>query len=222
MRSGLYGKLAQKRDYIAVSTPRGFLETVEPWLQASLHASRHALGASWQPLYLRSPIWRFWIGADIVGEPTIGCLMPSLDGVGRYFPLVLLCPSDPGRPLPPPAIDAQDGFMAEGERFLLSTLDERRSFDGLMQELTELPSPDMAHPEAPPGLESRVDGTLELPLAGSAGTIFRALATADHARLFARMSFWWTMGGQGFEPAALSVRGLPQASLYLRMLGSGR
>jgi type VI secretion system protein ImpM len=44
MRCGLFGKLSAKRDFIALATPRAFLEIWEPWVQASLSASRHQLG----------------------------------------------------------------------------------------------------------------------------------------------------------------------------------
>ena len=87
MRCGLYGKLPAKRDFVAISAPREFLAVWEPWLQGSISASRLALGNSWQAVFLRAPIWRFWLGAGLSGNTIAGAFMPSVDGVGRYFPL---------------------------------------------------------------------------------------------------------------------------------------
>jgi type VI secretion system protein ImpM len=63
MRCGVYGKLPAKRDFVAVAAPREFLGIWEPWLQGGVAASRLKLGAEWQTVFLRAPIWRFWLGA---------------------------------------------------------------------------------------------------------------------------------------------------------------
>ena len=52
MRCSLFGKLAAKRDFIALFAPRDFLNAWEPWMQACVSASRDALGESWQQAYL--------------------------------------------------------------------------------------------------------------------------------------------------------------------------
>ena len=59
MRCSLFGKLGAKRDFVALATPRRFLETWEPWVQACMSASRHQLGAEWQNAFLTAPVWRF-------------------------------------------------------------------------------------------------------------------------------------------------------------------
>ena len=72
MRCGLFGKLGAKRDFIALATPRSFLEAWEPWVQSSLSASRHQLGDRWQQAFLTAPVWRFWLGAEICGTTVAG------------------------------------------------------------------------------------------------------------------------------------------------------
>ena len=96
MPRSLYGKLPTKRDFIAAGVPREFLAVWEPWLQGSVSASRVTLGDRWQAAFLTAPIWRFWLGSDLCGVDVIGAFMPSLDGVGRYFPLTLIACADPG------------------------------------------------------------------------------------------------------------------------------
>ena len=89
MSAGLFGKLPAKRDFIGMNASRRFLEAWEPWLQAGVAMSKQMLGDAWIETYNRAPIWRYWLGADICGEAMIGAFMPSVDGVGRSFPLAI-------------------------------------------------------------------------------------------------------------------------------------
>ena len=141
MRCGLFGKLGAKRDFIALATPRGFLEAWEPWVQASLSASRHQLGDRWQQAFLTAPVWRFWLGAEICGTTVAGAIMPSLDGMGRYYPLTLHAIADAGARLPPPDIDTQDDWFAMAESFLLSTLERDCHFEEVSAALDHLAVP---------------------------------------------------------------------------------
>src|ERR1700683_665896 len=111
MRCGLFGKLSSKRDFIALSVPRDFLNAWEPWMQSCVSASRANLGEAWLQSYLTAPIWRFWLGADICGATVVGALMASLDGVGRYYPLTLLTQAPEAHFIPPPDIDAHDQWF---------------------------------------------------------------------------------------------------------------
>ena len=85
MGFGVFGKLPQKRDFVALNLPRAVLEPFETWLQSAVALSRNELGPSWQDIYLVSPIWRFWIGARHI----VGALRrradASVDSVGRFF-----------------------------------------------------------------------------------------------------------------------------------------
>ena len=78
MRCSLFGKLSAKRDFIALSVPRDFLNAWEPWMQACVSASRDGLGDFWLQAYLTAPIWRFWLGADICGATVVGALIAIL------------------------------------------------------------------------------------------------------------------------------------------------
>ena len=107
MPVGLFGKLPAKRDFVAFGASRRFLEAWEPWLQAGMATSKQSVGTGWTELYNRAPIWRFWLGADFCGEAMIGAFMPSVDGVGRSFPLTLFA-GEGDESLPPPELDAND------------------------------------------------------------------------------------------------------------------
>ncbi len=55
--------------------------------------------------------------------------MPSLDGMGRYYPLTLHAIADADAPIAPPDIDTQDEWFGMAESFLLSTLARDIAFD---------------------------------------------------------------------------------------------
>jgi type VI secretion system protein ImpM len=219
MRCGLFGKLSAKRDFIALATPRSFLEAWEPWVQASISASRHQLGGNWQQAFLTAPVWRFWLGAAICGTTVVGAIMPSLDRVGRYYPLTLHAVADSATPILPPDIDSQDEWFGIAEGFLLSTLDREASFDGISEGLERL---------AVPRSQSRVDAASKIVSLGEdmAGTMsignafgasFSELRRAS-PEIYAAASFWWTTGGGDFPPLALSCRGLPDPFRYQTLL----
>src|SRR6188768_2817195 len=97
MAWGLFGKLPQKRDFIALGIPHSILHPFETWLQSAVAASRNELGRDWEEHFLVAPIWRFWLGHEIFGQSCTGALMPSVDKVGRFFPLAIINFSEAGR-----------------------------------------------------------------------------------------------------------------------------
>ena len=122
MACGLVGKLPGKRDFIAVNAPAAFLKVYEAWLQGGLTASRLELAGGWQNAFLNAPIWRFWIGQAFCGQTVAGAFMPSVDGVGRYFPLTVFAVAETGGAIPHPELDPQDAWFSQIEDFLLRAL----------------------------------------------------------------------------------------------------
>ncbi|MCJ2081704.1 type VI secretion system-associated protein TagF [Methylobacterium sp. J-090] len=220
MPSGLYGKLPAKRDFVAVGASRGFLGAFEPWMQAGLSASRLALGRDWQAAFLRAPIWRFWLGAGLCGAPVLGAFMPSVDGIGRYFPLTLFDRAAADDPVAPPEYDAFDDWFGQAERVLLSALAEETRFEDLTEAAARLPGPAGAGPDpAEAGATRARDGTLiALAEAGAFARVMAALRPIDRGRVHAGMSYWWTAGGEGFPPRAAACLGLPAPDLFAGML----
>lgn len=87
---GFFGKLPGLGDFVSRRLPREFIDVWDRWLQASLRTSQERLGDDWLSLYLVSPIWRFAISSGICGDSAwAGVMMPSVDRVGRYYPLTL-------------------------------------------------------------------------------------------------------------------------------------
>src|SRR5579863_4585631 len=138
MPAGLFGKLPAKRDFIAMNAPRRFLDVYEPWLQGGLATARLQLGDEFLDAYNSAPLWRFWLGAEVAGEATIGVFMASVDGVGRSFPLTLLTSDAQSFP-PPPEVDANEAWFEAAENALLAALGEGVSFDAVALSLAALP-----------------------------------------------------------------------------------
>jgi type VI secretion system protein ImpM len=220
MRCGLFGKLPVKRDFVAVAAPRPWLDAWEPWMQGALSASREALKKTWQNSYLKAPIWRFWLGADICGASVMGALMPSLDGVGRYYPLTVFAVAEPDALFPPPDLDPQDPWFSAVESFLLSTLAHDVVYEKILADLERLKAPTAQafntestdYAFLRPGAVARPAGDL------SFSALCSLLRTINHDSVYAAASFWWTLGGGEFTAAAISCRGMPDPFLYSAML----
>lgn len=88
---GAFGKMPSVGDFFRINTPKGFVKVWDAWLQHTILTARTALGADWEALYMSAPIWRFSLSAGVAGEQKrIGVLMPSIDRVGRQYPLALV------------------------------------------------------------------------------------------------------------------------------------
>lgn len=88
---GFYGKLPCRGDFVQRRVPREFVEPWDVWLQECLTLSRSQLQERWLEAYLVSPIWRFALAGGVCGAAAYaGVLLPSVDLVGRYFPLTLV------------------------------------------------------------------------------------------------------------------------------------
>ena len=90
---GFYGKFPELGDFVNRRIPRSFLDHWDEWLQNAIATSRQRLDKDWLNLYLNSPVWRFALAGGLCGDqPWCGLLMPSVDRVGRYYPLTIAAP----------------------------------------------------------------------------------------------------------------------------------
>lgn len=83
--------MASMGDFFRLHLSPGFVGPWDQWLRSSIFATRQALGERWNACYMSAPIWRFTLAAGLVGPRAAqGILMPSVDRVGREFPLTLV------------------------------------------------------------------------------------------------------------------------------------
>lgn len=87
---GWYGKVPCVGDFVRQGLSPHFIGAWDTWLQELLVAGRKAEGERWRDCYLTAPIWRFALSAGTCGPRTaVGIMMPSVDRVGRQFPLCI-------------------------------------------------------------------------------------------------------------------------------------
>lgn len=89
-QAGWYGKIPATGDFIARRTPSAFSEAWDRWLQAALAGSRERLAERWRDGFLSMPVWRFVLSPGVLTPNAwAGIMVPSVDAVGRYFPLAI-------------------------------------------------------------------------------------------------------------------------------------
>lgn len=202
MGIGIFGKIPAKRDYVQSGVPPGLMELIDPWLQAAVAQSRDDIGQAWLETYLASPIWRFWLGSRVAGQTVLGALMPSVDGVGRYFPL--LCAAAYDDPIAPPDIDPQDEWFELLEGHMLAALADDATFEGLIAGVGG-----MDPPEAPMALMPE----------GNLKALFAQIRFDNADVFYGDFSYWWIPPGpDGLKPRAIVRRGLPSPRDYGAML----
>jgi type VI secretion system protein ImpM len=225
---GLFGKLPSHGDFLRRRVPNEFVDAWDSWLRECLPASRSALGERWLDLYLTSPAWRFICAAGTCGpSPVIGLMVPSVDRVGRYFPLTLVAPL-PVEVNPIIAATASTAFFENAERLIIETLatDEIdfEAFDAQVVMLGEalesiLPPRVVLDPAASAVLN---DGSQlwQMPIGSTAdiARIFAQLLSQRLSSLYEPLMLWWTEGSSPVEPSCLVSKGLPHPSSFVALL----
>ena len=89
--TGWFGKLPTSGDFVTRRVHPSFIEPWDAWLNAMLAGSRERLGNGWRDAFLSAPAWRFVLAPGVIGaDGWAGVIMPSVDSVGRYFPLTVV------------------------------------------------------------------------------------------------------------------------------------
>jgi len=91
--AGWYGKMPALGDFASRRLPERFIGAWDRWLSAGIDVSRAQMGEAWLDCFLRAPVWRFGLLPGVVDEAAwFGVMMPSVDRVGRYYPLTIAAP----------------------------------------------------------------------------------------------------------------------------------
>lgn len=131
---GFYGKLPARGDFVRAGLPRTFVEPWDAWLASVLGGSRALMGEGWLLAWLEAPVWRFALPAAICGpDAVLGLMLPSVDRVGRYFPLTLAAVFGADRL--PPEEAACDAWLDGCEQAGCAALDKDATPDRLAASL---------------------------------------------------------------------------------------
>ena len=106
------------------------------------------MGARWLPAFLDAPVWRFALPPGACGDgAALGLLMPSVDRVGRYFPLTLAAVFASGVGVP--AEDVAAPWLDACEIAGLTALDESAMPDDIAARIPPLHAGAAANAPAP-------------------------------------------------------------------------
>ena len=216
---GFFGKVRSHGDFVSRRLPPPVASLWDGWLQSCIQASTEELDAAWLPAYLTSPVWRFALSGGVVdGNAWAGVLMPSVDRVGRHFPLML------GAALGAHAcvLDVPDHgkrWHDALEALALSALEEDFRLDQFDAPLpVKFDAPLLAPAVGEPGPASLPQGQWRFPVAGLDGPTSAMLGGAVGRGVLAGHSLWWTDGSPLVAPSVLLCPGLPQPSSFAAML----
>lgn len=215
-KSGYYGKMPSQGDFMHLNLPRGFIDVWDDWQMAAMAYSKEQLGKNWLDTYLTSPIYRFILSSGICGQYTvIGVSMPSVDSVGRYYPLVLGAAMNDISPF---NVINQTTWFDQAENLILSVLNDDFNRDNFTQAIkgldTILPNANNSvstQPytgnHSPMGKSIQIrkpfSSTEELP-EQMPNILHELLSEYCHA-----YSLWWTSGSEHVAPSFLISQGLP-------------
>ena len=222
MEVGFFGKLPSHGDFIGRRVANAFREAWDAWLQRCLTQSQHQLGSRWLDCYLTSPMWRFFLCDGVAGEASYaGVLLPSVDRVGRYFPLTVVAelPVEIGassfasgaagwfdqvEQLCSGALENPDFELGEFDTALAAT---SRWLAGLDQSCQARPFPGRSTQWRWPL------HTVDDPGAALGGALMTTAQTALRP-----MTMWWTAGSDLVYPSVLVVRSWPDPRSFADLL----
>jgi type VI secretion system protein ImpM len=215
---GWYGKLPSLGDFASRRLEGDFIPVWDAWLQEVLQATRNTSSEGWLDSYLTMPIWRFVLLPGLIGSNGwAGVLMPSVDRVGRQFPLTLVAALSSYAAVAQAVFHGAEWF--EGlEETALGVLDPTRGPEDLDQSLVDrgFAAPQTANLTAPDGSTLR--------RLSSVDEGFELLAQTEALRAWGRdvgwSGLWWTRGRVDGDPLMLTCAALPTAEEFGWLLQS--
>ncbi len=218
---GLFGKAPQQSDFINHHLPEDVTEHWHRWLQSSLSISREQLGEQWLNTYLISPIWHFAIMPKVIGEQAVlGVMIPSVDQVGRYFPLTI-AHTGPHQ-IWSAYLNGQSWFD-QIEKVALYALADNTSYSQLLGELESLDIPTI--PNMPAYVsQSSVNAFNHNQIIHhqspdqSTNDLALSLLNNAYQQQLGNHSLWWTKGSSTIKPCLAISSNLPDPGQFAAML----
>ncbi|MCW8128140.1 type VI secretion system-associated protein TagF [Microbulbifer halophilus] len=211
---GLFGKLPGHGDFIQRELPASFVTPWDEWLQRAVHGSRELIGEPWLDYYLTSPVWRFALSPGVLDEQAwAGILVPSVDSVGRYFPLTMAVPVSHGNPFAL-QLSAEDWYR-QLQDLAIEALQNGLQADQLCERFPEPAYADVVDSVSEVSATYIAGGNTD----GIAGS-YPALLNQLYRQQYPSYSVWWCAGSQYLAPSTLLSPGLPEPTLYCTMLGA--
>jgi type VI secretion system protein ImpM len=211
---GWYGKLPGVGDFASRRLPEDFVRAWDEWLQEVVATTRARLGTSWMDRYLTMPIWRFVLVSGLVASTGwAGVLMPSVDRVGRQFPLTVAVPLASEAALVQAVFESADWYGGI-EQAVLGMLDPTRGPEDLEQALAgcafSLPPDGAMEPSKQP--------LRRLPSVDAFGDVAKVESLQAWVQHAGWKGVWWTRGREGGDPTMLTCAALPTSEEFEALL----
>ncbi|NOQ76625.1 MAG: type VI secretion system-associated protein TagF [Methylococcaceae bacterium] len=218
---GFYGKLPSLGDFASRRLSQDFIQPWDGWVQSSLATSKELLAEQWLKCYLTSPIWRFALSPGLCGKDAwLGIVMPSVDRVGRYFPLTIACKVPRNYSLINLFAEANDWFY-EVETVALSALQNDllvEDFDRMVQGIGGF---SVKHPHqinadfsqncSTPASVFYLEFNNEVSEVEDIYPQLSSLLLDSYAEGY---SLWSTVGSEAIKPGCLVLKGMPACTVY--------
>lgn len=228
---GWYGKIPALGDFSSKRLPSDFIRLWDTWLQDSMVTSRSQLGENWLELYLNCPIWRFMLLPNLCDNCLwTGILMPSVDKIGRYFPLTFALKLEPRPGLTLAILNAQNWYIGL-EKLALQSLDSKMSLGDLDHNLKQHSFPEYKKNFSEPSIQKFLlnwnkDPPSDFVLHESAklsairdfSTLISIIMEDTFIKTNLSKSIWWN---ESLEPGELHFHcfsGLPSTSQFSKLM----
>ncbi len=219
---GWHGKLPSLGDFATRRLDADFVAAWDEWLSEGL--ARLRAGPDWPGAYLASPSWRFLLlPAALPGalgrQAWAGVLMPSVDRVGRYYPLTIAQPLDT-LPADAAGVEALWTWLLKLDEAAADALHDDWSIETLEAELARLPAPQAAAPIDATLPDAR-GGVTRLALGGlpHVGSLMMAQAAVAWRERSQGLAFWSAQADLG-PPRLLASPGLERGRLLDELFGA--
>lgn len=229
---GWYGKLPSTGDFASRRLPHELIEPWDTWLAEEL-AGLKAQSDNWLSAYLDSPTWRFvvparWVHAGQAGL-LAGVLMPSVDSVGRYFPLSIMA-ALPEMPTHTGTLEPVLNWLHALDDLAADALQEDWPIDTLEGALARLPvpRPDLLAVSEVSALLSGDRRMVSIPvpdtrqaLMGGVGQALLQWVLGSASTPAPDLGWWWCEPHAMVQQRQLLVStGLPSGADFATLLGS--
>ena len=217
---GWFGKVPMLGDFANRRMPADVVQVCDAWLSECIAASRQALGEAWLDTYLSAPVWCFaWAPRVADGSWWFGVLMPSVDAVGRYFPLVV-CRDSPQVATSSHELSKLADWYDAVEHSALATLQPTATLESFEEALAGI----CGLPDKPDDRielhESATESVRSIDLDPGASWPSQApeIVLRSLVREFTGHSLWWTKALQPQPGRVTLVRGLPSPERFTQMM----
>jgi type VI secretion system protein ImpM len=217
---GFFGKLPALGDFVNRRLSREFMEAWDRWLQSSMRTSQEVHGENWLSLFLVSPIWRFALSPGLCGSNACaGIVMPSVDRVGRYYPLTLA--QEVPEEMLTELFCMGGAWFAELENLALTALSEQFDLDQFDHTLQNIALPPCHVQSGYQSLSEQIAAAqlksayrFDMASLDSGDYVFPSLTQLLLKRFAPAYSFWASKGSQFGQANVLFYEGLPPIDTY--------